>query len=136
MSKTIPLSRGKVAIVDDEDYEWLILRRKWSLRDVTGKNFHAGGGRNGNGYHEFEYMHRVIMGAKKGEVIDHINGNGLDNRKCNLRIVTTRENNQNRPTTERHKKMRTEKIDALISELDELSPGYWVSWQTDDDYCI
>lgn len=38
------------------------------------------------------YMHRVIMEPAKGMVVDHINGNGLDNRRCNLRITTVKEN--------------------------------------------
>ena len=41
-------------------------------------------------------MHREIVGAKPGEIVDHINGDTLDNRRCNLRIVTPRENGQNR----------------------------------------
>ena len=40
-------------------------------------------------------LHRMVIGAKPGEVCDHINGDTLDNRRCNLRIVTTRENNLN-----------------------------------------
>ena len=41
------------------------------------------------------YLHRVIAGAKPGEVVDHINGNTIDNRRSNLRIVTRCENVQN-----------------------------------------
>lgn len=41
-------------------------------------------------------MHRLILGAKEGQLTDHINGNSLDNRKANLRICTSRENGQNR----------------------------------------
>jgi hypothetical protein len=41
-------------------------------------------------------LHRLILGAPKGLVVDHINHNTLDNRKENLRIVTCAQNNQNR----------------------------------------
>lgn len=40
-------------------------------------------------------MHRFILSAKKGDIVDHINGNKLDNRRENLRFVTKRENSQN-----------------------------------------
>lgn len=41
------------------------------------------------------YLHRLLVGAVKGQVVDHINGDTLDNRLCNLRIVTARQNRAN-----------------------------------------
>jgi hypothetical protein len=42
------------------------------------------------------YLHRLITKAPKGMDVDHINGDGLDNRRCNLRVVTHAVNQQNR----------------------------------------
>jgi hypothetical protein len=90
----IPLTRGQVAIVDAEDFEWLSQYKWFASWQKSARNYYA------NTYTEeivsygrkIESMHRLIMKAKKGEIVDHINGNGLDNRKENLRIVSKREN--------------------------------------------
>jgi hypothetical protein len=89
--KTIPMSKGNHAIVDDEDYEWLS-KYKW---------YDSGGYAVTNTYTETgEFksnwrMHRMIMNPPDDKVIDHINGNKSDNRKENLRIVTIRQNTWN-----------------------------------------
>jgi len=85
--KEIPLTHGKVALVDDEDFEWLN-QWKWHYSKF--------------GYavrkpKEQIYMHRFIMKPEQGLFTDHINGDKLDNRKENLRICTTGENMRNRP---------------------------------------
>jgi len=95
--KEIILTQGKVALVDDDDYEELN-KYKW-YATVSRNTFYAGRNtsRNDNEDHKQHaiIMHRVIMNPPPDMKIDHINGNGLDNRKENLRIVTNRENCQN-----------------------------------------
>lgn len=48
------------------------------------------------------YLHRLIAGAATGQVVDHINGDTLDNRRCNLRLVTHSENHANAPLMSRN----------------------------------
>jgi hypothetical protein len=96
--RTIHLSRGKVAIVDADDY--LRLRYyKWYVKVTVrvGRTIYYavrlvyGPNRERRPI----YMHRAIMNAKRGRVVDHINGNGLDNRRTNLRLCTHQENSWN-----------------------------------------
>jgi hypothetical protein len=89
--KEISLTKGKVTLVDDEDYIELS-KYKWGLCSSSKNLFYA---TRHDGQKPIA-MHRVIMNTPKGMETDHINGNGLDNRRENLRIVTRRENQQNR----------------------------------------
>ena len=101
-ARQIPLTQGQYAIVDEADYDWL-MQWKWQILVKTDK-----GGRFYAQRHQrikltkerkILLMHRVIMDAPKGMYIDHINGNGLDNRRCNLRICTPSQNAGNRRPT-------------------------------------
>lgn len=86
MAKKILLGNDQFAIVDDEDYE-LLMKFKW--RAITS-------GVYGHFYANTTIkMHRFILDAPKGYVVDHINGDTLDNRKQNLRICTHAQNQQN-----------------------------------------
>ena len=87
MAKEIELTNGMKALVDDEDYDNL-LNYKWRCLK-NGKTHYAIFGKRINGKYINIWMHRMIMNAKdrKSEV-NHINHNGLDNRKENLRITT------------------------------------------------
>ena len=87
----IPLTRGKHAIVDAADYAALAKYRWYAQGDPRTGRFYACRGQRGNRMS----MHRQIMKPPKGMVVDHINGNGLDNRRCNLRVCTQLENSQN-----------------------------------------
>lgn len=96
--KEIPLTQGKFAFVDDEEYKRLS-RYKWSAHK-SGNMYYAtctvylGGGRK-HGKFKHIKMHRLIMNPPTDMQIDHINCDGLDNRKVNLRICTLSENIRN-----------------------------------------
>ena len=83
--KTIRLTKGKSAIVDDADYVGL-MKNHWC--------FSTGYAMRGTWRdHKTHLMHRQIMGQPpQGMEIDHINGNRLDNRRCNLRFATRSQN--------------------------------------------
>jgi hypothetical protein len=84
--KEIPLTRGKVALVDDEDFE-RVSAFKWCFMTA---GYAARGRKRG-----MVYMHRFVIEAPKGKRVDHVNGNQLDNRRCNLRTCTHQQNMQN-----------------------------------------
>ena len=79
----IPLTHRHVTIVDAADYEWLG-RYRWFTKGGASGKYYAGRSVRG----QIILMHREIMKPPKGMVVDHINGNSLDNRRCNLRICT------------------------------------------------
>jgi hypothetical protein len=90
MTKTIALTRGLVTLVDDEDFEWLSTMKWHAATHGSRGQWSAGAG------HRTIRMHRLIMSAPVGMQVDHINGDPLDNRRCNLRLCTRRQNQGNR----------------------------------------
>lgn len=84
------LSRGEIVQVDDNDLP-LLGNFKWHKN----KGGYAVRYRNHN---KIVYMHRLLTDCPKLKVVDHINGDKLDNRRSNLRVCTTRENIRNRQT--------------------------------------
>lgn len=92
--KKISLTQGRFAIVDDRDFNWInqwkwcyqrCVRPSGEYQGYAIRSLHPGQMR----------MHRLIIGAKKGQEVDHINRNKLDNRRGNLRIVTRNMNCHN-----------------------------------------
>jgi hypothetical protein len=91
--KEIRLSNGKgIVLVDDEDYE-LVSGHKWHVVYGTGAGPYAQATERMT--QKTIRMHRIIMGAQPGQEVDHINHNGLDNRRSNLRVCTPSENQHN-----------------------------------------
>ena len=95
MTREIQLTQGYVALVDDEDYEWL---RRWKWYAVVKERGRVCAMRRGHrqGKNTTIYMHSEIVGAKPGQQVDHRNGDALDNRRGNLRACPNAQNSQNR----------------------------------------
>lgn len=102
--KEIPLTRGKVSLVDAADYEWLMQWKWFARKEVrsTGeccwyarRNSAVQNGVPIEGKWSID-MHRAITGEPDGMDVDHEDGDGLNNQRWNLRIATHRQNTQNR----------------------------------------
>lgn len=94
MSKLIKLTQGKHAIVDDDDYEWL-MGWKWCAR-WSGYTWYARSSKQVESKQVFIQMHNLILDTPSGQQGDHRNHNGLDNRRSNIRIATRSQNGGNR----------------------------------------
>jgi len=86
--------KHRYAIVDPDDYQKLS-QHHWQLLEGESKKCYAACLEN----RKIVYMHRVIMNAPKGKLVDHRNGEGLDNTKRNLRFATPSQNCCNRTRT-------------------------------------
>lgn len=103
--KQIPLTQGKFAIVDDEDYAFLTQWNWWYSKCGYACRTVCTPLVNGKRRKRAIPMHRIIAGTPDGFFTDHINGDGLDNRKKNLRICDKGQNAINTPIKKRGKKL-------------------------------
>lgn len=91
----IQLDKGKTALVDVADLPKIEAHGSWHSRPDTRGWYARSGSRGSDGKVMVVTMHRIVMAAPKGTMIDHKNGNGLDNRRSNLRFCTNAENQFN-----------------------------------------
>jgi len=89
----VPLTHGAFAEVDEADLP-LISGHRWQAKHNGRKTYAWANGKVGDKRVSL-YMHRLIIGAPAGEAVDHINGDGLDNRRENLRVVSRSQNRRN-----------------------------------------
>lgn len=87
--RSIPLTRGLVAWVDQDDYEMVVTRKWYAQKTRRPGVFYAAFKQGGDS----ALMHRVVLGATK--IVDHINGNGLNNCRYNLRECSHSQNSAN-----------------------------------------
>lgn len=95
--RRITLTQGKFALVDNSDYDW-INQYKWCAVNEHGY-WYALGWVNGKSI----FMHRLIINTPEGQMTDHKSGDGLDNRRTNLRVCTVSQNGYNQGIQQRPK---------------------------------
>lgn len=103
-------------LIDDDDYE-LLSQRSWRLDSYGYATWRKWGAKLGaNKGPSWVKMHRLVMGYPR-DIVDHIDGNKLNNQKANLRICTVAENGRNRKPKNGYKGVRVWKkcFAALIS---------------------
>jgi hypothetical protein len=90
----VPLSNGGAALIDEADLE-LVAGYRWNGK-ASVRTRYAQASCQDNGGWIVVLMHRLITGAPEGVEVDHVNGDGLDNRRSNLRLATRLQNGANR----------------------------------------
>lgn len=99
--KNIPLTKGYFALVDDEDYDFLN-QWKWHVSIGTRRETYAKRVEIIDGKRIKITMHRMILCVPEGKQTDHIDHNGLNNQKSNLRTATPVQNGANRKMCQRN----------------------------------
>jgi hypothetical protein len=92
--RLIPLTQGYFALVDDEDYDFLM---QWKWTADRGRNSYYAYRRISlsDGSRKKIIMHRIIMNTPGDLEVDHIDHDGLNNQKSNLRNCTPQQNHLN-----------------------------------------
>lgn len=98
--REIPLTRGQVALVDDEDYERLACFKWFAFRTASTNRYYAARGiryrkPDGRVSVRLVFMHNQIMGPESEKEVDHANRDSLDNQRSNLRFATRAQNQAN-----------------------------------------
>ena len=100
MMKQIPLSQGKFALVDDEDYE-RVNQYKWC---INSNGYAVTSYRDSNGKRKAMKMHRFILNLNKGDsLVDHRDTIRINNQKYNLRVASFVENLRNQKINKNNK---------------------------------
>jgi len=123
----IELSQGRVALVDDEDFDWLSKWKWYYLRDKKAKTGYAKRNIGSSPHQQAVYMHIAIMKRhkcwKRKKEVDHIDMCGCDNRKVNLRLATSGEQGIN-------ERFRSDNTSGIRGVCWYKQTGKWVAYIT------
>ena len=92
----VTLTISNTTTLIDEASLPLVEQYCWTLHTSSANQVYVRGYRKGENKNKKKYLHRILLDAKPGEIVDHKNGDRLDNRMCNLRICTSGQNAANR----------------------------------------
>jgi hypothetical protein len=126
--RIIPLTQNKVALVDTEDYEWASQWNWYAQWNECTKSYYAGRNpRVGDPPNTPQHLHTALLRVSPERVVDHRNGDTLDDRKHNLRECSTLQNSRNRMRSRNNKT-------GLKGVHFETSSGKWkaqigVAWK-------
>jgi hypothetical protein len=95
-TRLVPLTRGKFAIVDAEDYD-RVMRHSWCAWETGGSIYPQS-----RIAMKIVYLHRFILNAPSGVLVDHKNHDTLDNRRCNIRLASRKDNQRNQLLSRRN----------------------------------
>jgi hypothetical protein len=87
----VPLTRGKFALIDDADAS-RVLQHRWRVRQAPHTSYAITDIRNQRGELHTVSMHRFILEPEAGLVVDHLDDNGLNNTRANMRLCSQAEN--------------------------------------------
>jgi hypothetical protein len=121
--KTVELTRGFAATVDDEDFERVICI-PWHVSGTFGRPY----ARNTTwirGAARYTYMHKLIIEAESWQRVDHIDGNTLNNCRNNLRLATIQQNNFNRNKSTRSKSSKFKGVSWDASRQKWMASIMW-----------
>lgn len=134
-TREIPLTRGMVAIVDSEDYEWLN-QWKWHLHPQGYAIRWVPNKAKTGPKSKTILMHRLIMNPEPNRHIDHVNGKVYDNRRENLRICSVSQNRMNQKKTRGKSKYKgvswNKSRNSWVVSIKKDTKSYWLGTYKDE----
>lgn len=121
----LSLSKGQEVILDLDDYEFYKNKKLYASNWSNSSIYYAARSYKEEGKWKKILLHREITKAKKGEMVDHINGNTLDNRKENLRLCNNQQNSFNQKT--KRIKNKTSEFKGVYKFKYKKTPKPWVA---------